>query len=99
MLKSLITASAVLLLPLTQPVTDFDSLDASTKRQIEQTQSTLVSYAIAEDTQTLRVFKHAEESKMLSEKEQYTIYSYNLIKGTIYKITYKGDYVKSIDLN
>ncbi|MDT0939339.1 hypothetical protein RNT41_05175 [Staphylococcus pseudintermedius] len=100
MLKSLITASTLLLLPLTQaPATDFDSLNSNTKNQIEQTQNTFVSYAIAENTQTLRVFKHVEDSKMLSEKEQYTIYSDNLIKGTIYKITYKGDYVKSIDLN
>lgn len=100
MLKSLITASTLLLLPLTQtPQTDFDSLNSNTKNQIEQTQNTFVSYAVAENTQTLRVFKHVEDSKILSKKEQYTIYSDNLIKGTIYKITYKGDYVKSIDLN
>ncbi|EGQ4470942.1 hypothetical protein O0A20_01945 [Staphylococcus pseudintermedius] len=100
MLKTLITASTLLLLPFAQtPQTGFDSLDNNTKIQIEQTQNTFVSYAIAEDAQSLRVFKHAEDSKMLSEKEQYTIYSDNLIKGTIYKITYKGDYVKSIDLN
>ncbi|MFB3189930.1 hypothetical protein [Staphylococcus pseudintermedius] len=100
MLKSLITASTLLLLPIAQtPQTDFDSLDNNTKNQIEQTQNTFVSYAIAEDSRTLKVFKHAEDSKMLSEKEQYTTYSDNLIKGTIYKITYKGDYVKSIDLN
>ncbi|EHT3695521.1 hypothetical protein KXP31_000303 [Staphylococcus pseudintermedius] len=100
MLKSLITASTLLLLPLTQtPQTDFDILNIQLKNQIEQTQSTLVSYAIAEDTQTLRVFKHAEESKTLSESEQYTIYSDNLAKNNIYKITYKGDYVKSIELN
>ncbi|ANQ81986.1 hypothetical protein [Staphylococcus pseudintermedius] len=100
MLKTLITASTLLLLPFAQtPQTDFDSLNSNTKNQIEQTQNTFLSYAIAEDAQSLRVFKHAEDSKMLSEKEQYTIYSDNLIKGTIYKITYKGDYVKSIDLN
>ncbi|EII2717812.1 hypothetical protein RNS82_04710 [Staphylococcus pseudintermedius] len=100
MLKSLITASTLLLLPLTQtPQTDFDSLNNNTKNQIEQTQNTFVSYAVAENTQTLRVFKHVEDSKILSEKEQYTIYSDNLVKGTVYKITYKGDYVKSIDLN
>ncbi|MCE5551550.1 hypothetical protein JL968_01045 [Staphylococcus pseudintermedius] len=100
MLKSLITASTLLLLPLTQtPQTDFDILNIQLKNQIEQTQNTFVSYAIAENAQTLRVFKHAGDSKMLSEKEQYTIYSDNLIKDTIYKITYKGDYVKSIDLN
>ncbi|EGQ3928141.1 hypothetical protein I0618_002650 [Staphylococcus pseudintermedius] len=99
MLKTILITST-LLLPIAQtPQTDFDSLDNNTKNQIEQTQSTFVSYAIAENAQTLRVFKHAEDSKMLSEKEQYTIYSDNLIKGTIYKITYKGDYVKSIDLN
>lgn len=100
MLKSLITASALLFLPLTQtPQTDFNFLNMQSKNQIEQTQNTFVSYGIAEDAQSLKVFKHAENSKMLSEKEQYTIYSDNLIKGAIYKITYKGDYVKSIDLN
>ncbi|EKO8573630.1 hypothetical protein P1M62_000913 [Staphylococcus pseudintermedius] len=100
MLKSLITASTLLLLPLTQtPQTDFDSLNSNTKNRIEQTQNTFVSYAVAENTQTLRVFKHVEDSKILSEKEQYIIYSDNLVKGTVYKITYKGDYVKSIDLN
>ncbi|HDK5686314.1 TPA: hypothetical protein PTC11_002441 [Staphylococcus pseudintermedius] len=99
MLKTILITST-LLLPIAQtPQTGFDSLDNNTKIQIEQTQNTFVSYAIAEDAQSLRVFKHAEDSKMLSEKEQYTIYSDNLIKGTIYKITYKGDYVKSIDLN
>ncbi|MDE9903669.1 hypothetical protein O0H36_02055 [Staphylococcus pseudintermedius] len=98
MLKSFITASALLFLPLTQtPQTDFDFLNIQSKNQIEQTQSTFVSYAIAEDSRTLKVFKHAEDSKMLSEKEQYTIYSDNLIKGTIYKVTYKDDFVKSIE--
>ncbi|HEC2240653.1 TPA: hypothetical protein R1960_000786 [Staphylococcus delphini] len=100
MLKSLITASTLLLLPFAQtPQTDFDNLDANTKIQIEQTQNTSTSYAIAEDAQTLRVFKHAEEMKMLDASEQYTIDSNNLIQGTVYKVTYKGDYVKSIELN
>ncbi|HAR6582483.1 TPA: hypothetical protein I1875_000112 [Staphylococcus pseudintermedius] len=50
MLKSLITASTLLLLPLTQtPQTDFDILNIQLKNQIEQTQNTFVSYAIAED--------------------------------------------------
>ncbi|HCT0719369.1 TPA: hypothetical protein LQO55_002711 [Staphylococcus pseudintermedius] len=100
MLKSFITASALLFLPLTQtPQTDFDFLNIQSKNQIEQTQNTFVSYGIAEDAQSLRVFKHAEDSKMLNESEQYKIYSDNLIKGAVYKITYKGDYVKLIDLN
>ncbi|EKI4464009.1 hypothetical protein PCV68_000987 [Staphylococcus pseudintermedius] len=98
MLKSLITAST-LLLPLAQPVTDFDNLDTNTKIQVKQTQKTSTSYAIAEDTQMLRVFKHAEDSKMLNKNQQYKIYSDNLIKGAVYKITYKGDYVKSIEVN
>ncbi|PCF50151.1 hypothetical protein [Staphylococcus delphini] len=100
MLKTLITASTLLLSPNSQASqTDFDSLDASTERQIEQTQKTSTSYAIAEDAQRLRVFKHAEDSKMLNKNQQYTIYSNNLVKGAVYKITYKGDYVKSIEVN
>lgn len=98
MLKTILITST-LLLPIAQtPQTDFDSLDNNTKNQIEQTQSTFVSYAIAENSHTLKVFNHAEDFKMLDVSGQYTIDSNNLVKGAIYKVTYKGDYVKSIEL-
>lgn len=78
--------------------TDFETLPASEKQQIEQTQDKLISYGLGVNKHEIRVIKHQEDNKALKENEQYNIYENNgsFKKGKTYKITYKGDYVTDI---
>lgn len=78
--------------------TDFESLPASEKQQIEQTQDKYISYGLGVNKHKIRVIKHQEDNKALTDNQQYNIYEKtgNFKKGKTYKIIYKGDYVKDI---
>lgn len=78
--------------------TDFDTIPASEKQQIEQTQDKLISYGVGVNKNEIKIIKHQEDNKALTESQQYNIYESkgNFKKGKTYKITYKGDFVTSI---
>lgn len=78
--------------------TDFETLPASEKQQIEQTQQKYISYGLGVNKHEIRIVKHLEDNKALKKNEQYNIYEKtgNFKKGKTYKIIYKGDYVTNI---
>ena len=78
--------------------TDFDTIPASEKHQIEQTQDKLISYGVGVSKHEIKIVKHQEDQKALKDNEQYSIYEKmgNFEKGKTYKITYKGDFVTDI---
>ncbi|WP_204256765.1 hypothetical protein [Mammaliicoccus sciuri] len=78
--------------------TDFDTLPASEKQQIEQTQDKYISYGLGVNKHEIRIVKHEEDNKALKDNEQYSIYESkgNFEKGKTYKITYSGDFVTDI---
>lgn len=79
--------------------TDFDTIPASEKKQIEQTQDKYISYGVGVNKHEIRVIKHKEDNKALTDNQQYNIYEKtgNFKKGKTYKIIYKGDYVTDIE--
>lgn len=78
--------------------TDFDTIPAEQKQQIEQTQDKLISYGVGVSRHEIRIVKHQEDNKALTDSQQYNIYESkgNFEKGKTYKITYKGDFVTDI---
>lgn len=78
--------------------TEFETLPASEKQQIEQTQDKYISYGIGVNKREIKIVKHEEDNKALKDNEQYSIYESkgNFKKGKTYKITYKGDFVTDI---
>lgn len=78
--------------------TDFKTIPAEQKQQIEQTQDKLISYGVGVSKHEIRIVKHQEDNKALTDSQQYNIYESkgNFEKGKTYKITYKGDFVTSI---
>lgn len=79
--------------------TDFDTMPASNKQEIKDTQDTYISYGVGVNKNEINIIKHEEDQKALASNEQYKIYeqSGNFEKGRTYKITYKGDFVTNIE--
>ncbi|QYG30013.1 hypothetical protein K0O13_07855 [Mammaliicoccus sciuri] len=78
--------------------TDFEMLPASDKQQIEQTQDKYISYGLGVNKHEIKIVKHQEDNKALTDSQQYNIYESkgNFEKGKTYKITYSGDFVTDI---
>lgn len=79
--------------------TDFDTLPASDKQEIKDTQDTYISYGVGVNKNEINIIKHEEDQKALASNEQYKIYENNgnFEKGRTYKITYKDDFVTNIE--
>lgn len=77
---------------------DFQNLSKNEQINIKHTQKTLYSLGTAKNKNDIEVFEHLEDQRKLNKKDYYIVNtkSGKLKKGKTYKLTYIGDYLKSI---